>query len=742
MQGEPQQINILMVDDNPTNLLALETVLQAPGRNLVRATSGDEALRYLLEGDVAVILLDVFMPGIDGMETAALIRGREKSRDIPIIFVTADISGGAYVSKGYSLGAVDYILKPVDPDILRSKVAVFVELYKKTEEIKRQAALLHEKNVELENANLQRLSMLIDLGQQLAAEREPVNVLEKFCHAARQIVGARYSVVGMSDRDGHALRHVLISPANGKMSLFAEHLSAGGGVLRSIRDDGRPLRLRSLGIGNDDRSDHPLADLAFLGAPINASGDTFGWLCLIGKDNADEFSEADERLAVTLTSQAAVAYENARLYNEAKINAAELAQEITERKQAEQERARLLIREQAARAEAENANRTKDEFLATLSHELRTPLTSILGWTRLLREGDFDEAAIARALETIERNAKSQSQLIDDLLDVSRIITGKLRLDVHPVNIVSVIQSAVESVRPAAQAKSIEFIADLDEKLGHTTGDPNRLQQIFWNLFSNAVKFTPKSGRVEVRLERGPLQLEIAVQDSGQGINGQFLPFIFDRFRQADGSTTRLHGGLGLGLAIVRHLVELHGGTIRAASEGPGAGSVFTVALPVAQNAKQAMAEDFSGWVTEGGLLISPNGNSALLKGAKIFVVDDEEDTRDLIAVVLSKSGAEVRVFGAAAEALKALREQPPDLLVSDIGLPAEDGYSLIQSVRESDDVKLKKLPALALTAYAGAEHRARALAAGFQSHMAKPLYPEKLLEVVLSLMKRDVRQR
>ncbi|MEJ7708953.1 MAG: response regulator [Pyrinomonadaceae bacterium] len=286
-----------MVDDNPTNLLALETVLQAPDRNLVRATSGDEALRYLLEGDVAVILLDVFMPGIDGMETAALIRGREKSRDIPIIFVTADISGGAYVSKGYSLGAVDYILKPVDPDILRSKVAVFVELYKKTEEIKRQAALLHEKNVELENANLQRLSMLIELGQQLAAEREPVNVLEKFCHAARQIVGALYSVVGMSERDGRALRHVLVSPASARTSLFAEHLSAEGSVLRKIRDDGQPLRLRDLGTGSGGRSDHPLADLSFLGAPIITSGDTFGWLCLVGKDNADEFSEADERLA-------------------------------------------------------------------------------------------------------------------------------------------------------------------------------------------------------------------------------------------------------------------------------------------------------------------------------------------------------------------------------------------------------------------------------------------------------------
>ncbi|MEJ7618138.1 MAG: response regulator [Pyrinomonadaceae bacterium] len=736
MPGAPQQINILMVDDNPTNLLALETVLQAPDRNLVRASSGDEALRYLLEGDVAVILLDVFMPGIDGLETAALIRGRDKSRDIPIIFVTADISGGAYASKGYSLGAVDYILKPIDPDILRSKVAVFVELYKKTEEIKRQTVLLHEKNIELENANLQRLSMLIELGQQLAAEREPISVLEKFCHAARHIVGASYSVAGMSDRDGQALRHLLISPVETKANLFNETLDAGRGILRKLLREGQPLRLPDLGTLGDPA--HPLAELPFLGAPIITSGESIGWLYLIGKEDADEFSEADERLAVTLTSQAAVAYENARLYTEAKINAAELAQEIAERKQAEEERALLLVREQAARAEAEKANRTKDEFLATLSHELRTPLTSILGWTRLLRQGNFDEVAINRALETIERNAKSQSQLIDDLLDVSRIITGKLRLDVQAINVVGVIEAAVESVRPAAQAKSIELVTELDETLGYTTGDSNRLQQIFWNLFSNAVKFTPERGRVEVQLEKRSGQLEIAVRDTGQGISSDFLPFIFDRFRQADGSTTRIHGGLGLGLAIVRHLVELHGGTIRAASDGPGSGSVFTVALPLAETTKGAVAEALTNLsMADSGLLL-PEANWALLGGMKIFVVDDEEDTRDLIAAVLSESGAEVKLFNSAPAVLAALSEQAPDLLVSDIGLPGEDGYSLIRKVRESDNAQLKKLPALALTAYAGVEHRARALAAGFQNHMAKPLYPEKLLEVVLSLLKEE----
>jgi signal transduction histidine kinase/DNA-binding response OmpR family regulator len=737
MQDETEKINILMVDDNPTNLLALETILEGPDRNLVRATSGDEALRYLLNDDVAVILLDVYMPGIDGLETAALIRGREKSRDIPIIFLTADSTGNRHIAKGYSLGAVDYILKPVEPDILRSKVAVFVELFKKTEEIKRQAELLHEKNLELENANLERLGMLIELGQQLAAEHDPARVLEKFCHASRDIVGAEHARVGVLGGDAAHLRYFFRSDLGESDGADNPIPQADEGVLGTLTRERRPLR-QSEADGSLGGAHLPALDAhaqSFLGAPIFYAGQVFGWLYLTDKSSADEFTEADERLAVTLSTQVAVAYENARLYTEAQRHASELQQEIAERKQAEEERARMLVREQAARAEAEQANRTKDEFLATLSHELRTPLTAILGWSHLLQTNKFDEKSTARALETIERNARSQSQLIDDLLDVSRIITGKLRLDVSPVELTKIVEAVVDSSRPAADAKAIKFEVELDKSASQVLGDATRLQQVVWNLFSNAVKFTPEGGRVGVRLECSDTHAEIVVSDSGQGISPQFLPVIFDRFRQADGSTTRKHGGLGLGLAIARHLVEMHGGTIKARSEGINKGATFTVTLPL------RAANGNNGAANSGDPSSSVKGDkkkkamdcSPVLDDLRILVVDDEADTRDLILTVLQQCGAEVRSCESAAEAFIAVREWLPDLLISDIGLPGEDGFSLLKKVRALD-TQSGQIPAVALTAYATPEDRDRVLAAGFQMHIAKPVEPEALLSIIATV--------
>ncbi len=734
---ESQKINILMVDDNESNLLALEAILQAPERNLVKASSGTEALRYLLDCDVAVILLDVYMPGIDGLETAALIRGREKSRSIPIIFLTAEHAGGAHLSKGYALGAVDYILKPVEPEILTSKVAVFVELFKKTEEIKRQADLLHEKNIELENANLQRLSALVELGQQLAAEREPEELLQKFCHAARDIVGARYGAIGMVDESGKGLRSFLTSGFDVQTAERIGVPRIGENIFSALLAERRPLRLcgEDARLREMDSASKEFSVSSCLGAHIHTSAGENGWLYLADKLDADEFNEADERLTVTLTSQVAVAYENARLYTEAQRHAAELQQEVAERKQAEEERARLLVREQAARAEAETANRTKDEFLATLSHELRTPLTSILGWVHLLRSGTLPAASSTSALETIERNAKAQSQLIDDLLDVSRIITGKLRIDAHPVEIKSVIEAAVDSVRPAATSKNIQLDMKLDEGAGTVLGDPNRLQQVAWNLFSNAVKFTPDGGRVEVRLSRNGSYVCVEVEDTGQGIGADFLPHVFDRFRQADGTTTRTHGGLGLGLAIVRHLVQLHGGAIRADSEGENKGATFTVTFP------RADAEEAD--LTRSDADARGNGEPSLdcaatLTDLRVLVVDDETDTRDLIKVILAGCGAEVKTCGTAAEALKTFQEWKPDVLVSDIGMPDEDGYSLIKKLRALERGDEASLPAVALTAYAGAEDRARALASGFQRHMAKPLEPRELIHVVAHLAERE----
>jgi len=751
MQAESQKINILMVDDSPTNLLALEAILSAPDRNLVRAASGDEALRYLLDTDVAVILLDVFMPGIDGLETAALIRGREKSRDIPIIFLTADSTGNRHIARGYSLGAVDYILKPIDPDILRSKVAVFVELFKKTEEIKRQAELLHEKNIELENANLQRLGKLIELGQELAAERDPEQVLEKFCGAARDIIGAEHAGVGVLSEDGNALRYFCHCNycETGDETLTSPQVSEQ--LLDRLLVSGHPARLSdAAGTLEPEHLASPLISMqSFLGAPILSPAHAYGWLYLSNKLDADEFSEADERLAVTLATQVASAYENARLYAEAQRHASELQQEVTERKLAEEARARLLVREQAARADAERANRTKDEFLATLSHELRTPLTAILGWTHLIRGGNLDAAMMTRALETIERNARSQSQLIDDLLDVSRIITGKLMLDFRPVELSSIIEASVDTVRPMAEAKSIRVQPQLRTSHCVVSGDPARLQQVVWNLFSNAVKFTPEGGSIEVGLTCDERRVELEVSDTGQGINQDFLPYIFDRFRQADGTTTRKHGGLGLGLAIVRHLVELHGGTIRAHSDGDGRGATFTLSLPLASvltapHDDGGGEEDAAERPDSGAPLAATGASEAqtftasdVLGGLRILVVDDEADTRELVQEVLARQGAEVRVSESAAEALRTLAAWNPDLLISDIGMPVEDGYELIRQVRKFDAEHHGQIPAVALTAYVGAEDHRRALAAGFQTHLAKPIVPKDLIETVVRVVGR-----
>jgi signal transduction histidine kinase/DNA-binding response OmpR family regulator len=731
-QSTEQPINILMVDDSATNLLALESILNTPDRNLVRASSGEDALRYLLDHDVAVVLLDVYMPGIDGLETAELIRSREKSHDIPIIFLTANTTGTSHLNRGYSLGAVDYIVKPVDPDILRSKVAVFVELFKKNQEIQQQAELLEEKNRELENANLARLNMLIDLGQELAAENDPTQVLAKFGQSARRIVGAGEAAVGILDNDGKALRYFFHCTADKETVSPAAIPAEVARALDVLVTEQCALRLTEsddLLLGNMSASD---GVQSFLGAPILSPLGVSGWVYLLNKTDDEDFSEADERLAATLATQVAVAYENARLYTEAQNHATELRLEVAERKQAEEERAEMLIREQSARAEAEAANRTKDEFLATLSHELRTPLTAILGWSHLLRMNKLREPQFAHALETIERNARSQSQLIDDLLDVSRIVTGKLQIEFSTVNLSRVIEAAVESVHPALASKEIKLATVLEPGV-RVQGDANRLQQIFWNLFTNAIKFTPKGGNITVATERSDAEVKIKVIDNGIGITPEFLPYIFDRFRQADGSTTRAQGGLGLGLSIVRHLVDLHHGKVAVNSPGKQLGSTFTISLPVAVTAPAQQSEPSQ--LEDSELLVK---SPRILDGLKILVVDDDADTRDLVSTILTRCGSEVRCSESAAEALLAFQEWSPDLLVSDIGMPQEDGYGLIRRLRKLKSRRAKQIPALALTAYATDEDRTLALAAGFQMHLTKPIEPESLVSSIAAALGRD----
>ena len=403
--------------------------------------------------------------------------------------------------------------------------------------------------------------------------------------------------------------------------------------------------------------------------------------------------------------------------------------DITDRKQAEKEREQLLAGEQTARAEAEAANRAKDEFLAVLSHELRSPLNPILGWAKLLRTRQMDQVKTNQALETIERNAKLQAQLVEDLLDVSRILRGKLSLNISLVNLINVIEAAIETVRLAAVAKSIQIETNFSDNVGLVTGDANRLQQVIWNLLSNAVKFTPIGGKVEVRLEEVNHQVQIQVIDNGKGIKADFLPYVFDYFRQADSTTTRKFGGLGLGLAIVRQVVELHGGTVYAASAGEGKGSTFTIKLPLFNQVNQIIESANNNYS-------SISIKTLPLAGLKILLVDDEADVRQLIGFLLEEYGAIMTVVSSAKEALAALNESLPDILISDIGMPEIDGYMLIQKVRSLPAEKGGEVPAIALTAYAGKINEQKALSSGFQKHIAKPVEPEALMQAITSLVK------
>ena len=412
--------------------------------------------------------------------------------------------------------------------------------------------------------------------------------------------------------------------------------------------------------------------------------------------------------------------------------------DITDRKHAEEERRLLLSSAQEARAEADIANRIKDEFLATVSHELRTPLSAILGWSQMLTSGNLDEQESTRAVETILRNARAQREIIEDLLDISRIITGKLRLEVRSVEMAGIIQAVVEGVRPAADARKIDLRTAIDPGIGPISGDPDRLQQIIWNLLSNAIKFTPEGGRVEVRLERSDSQVEITISDTGQGIDPELLLHVFDRFRQFDSSSKRRHGGLGLGLSIVRQLVELHGGTVKAESPGAGAGTTFKVMLPVTGLPPDiSEIEKTSHPIIEGN---SPTDSSPLLDGLRVLVVDDERDSRELVAAALMLGGAEVVSFGSALEALEEMERQPFDILVSDIGMPEMDGYWLINKVRQLPADRGGRIPAVALTAYAGIEDRRRVLLAGYQMHIPKPVEPAELTSLVAGLAERNAK--
>jgi len=640
--GSPDRASILVVDDSADKLLALGAILAELGQDVVEAQSGREALRELLRRDFAVVLLDVNMPGMDGFETASLIRQRRSSENTPIIFITA-YSDDTHARQGYELGAVDYIITPVIPEVLKSKVGFFVDLYRKSAQIRRQADSLAHRAEQLQR--LTRASLAINSAPSVE------EILSTVTDTAREVAGA--------DR-------AEIVPA------VTESWGTGAG--RAPADSPAPAGFPDVNATLMGRDGRDMGTLRIFGRPV-------------GPD--------ESAILTQLAQMASIAIEN------------------------------VLF------SEAREANRLKDEFLTTLSHELRTPLTAILGWTRILRAPALDPGRFAHGLDVIERNVNAQAKLIDDLLDISRISAAKLRLNTRPMALVPVVEGVVEGLRPSWEAKSLDVQVVVDPSAAgrsDVSGDADRLQQVVWNLLSNAVKFTPSGGSVEVRVERAGGNVRIRVSDTGKGISPDFLSHVFDRFRQADSSTTRTHGGLGIGLAIVRHIVEMHGGTVSAASPGPGQGSTFVVSLPAIEAGSLEVPS-----AGEGSRDAPPPPD---LTGVRVAVVDDEPDAREVVGEILKSANASVFLFGSADEAMAGLAEAAPDLIVTDIAMPGGDGYSLLREVRRREGTG-PHAPAVALTALVRREDRARAISEGFDRHVSKPIEPEQFLAVVAELAPR-----
>jgi PAS domain S-box-containing protein len=646
--GERNPVNILLVDDQPGKLLSYEVMLGGLGENLIRAGSGKEALEQLLKHDVAVILMDVCMPELDGFELATLIHHHPRFSKTAIIHVSAVNLSDFDRVKGYDSGAVDYVSVPVSPEVLRAKVKVFADLYRKTREIER----------------LNRITALqLDQSE------------ERFRFLAETIP----SFVWTADHDGRLLW------ANQRLldycGLKPEQLPSARfeGVLHS--DDSERLSA----VWNDARNQ--------------------------GRDFEIEVRKRREDGADRWFLLRAVPQKDGQRV----LRWFGVSTDIHEQK---------LLAERLR-----EADRRKDDFMAMLSHELRAPLTPILGWTSVLRRGRLDARQTDHALAVIERNVMLQAQLIRDLLDVSHIVGGTLRMDLGRLDLGAVVDAALETVRPAAEAKGVTLErAGPDEALP-VTGDGARLQQVVWNLVSNGIKFTPAGGRVEVTLGRQGESARLRVRDNGIGIDAGFLPHVFERFRQAAGGIARSHGGLGLGLTIVRHLVEAHGGRVEAESAGHGAGACFSVELPLAP------PDEASARAASAAPAIAAEGPK--LSGVKVLVVDDESDTREMLRMVLSLEGAHVRVAGSVREALAAFSEERPDLVVSDIGMPAEDGYALLAKLRALPREVGGGVPAVALTALAAAADAERSRAAGYELHLTKPIEPQSVVAALASVVAR-----
>jgi PAS domain S-box-containing protein len=642
--------SILLVDDRPSNLLALEAILDPLEQRLVKANSGEEALAKVNEEDFAVILMDVRMPGMDGLRAIELIKQREESARIPIILLTAVSIDSADIAGGYALGAVDFILKPFDPVILRSKVNVFVDLYLKEQMIKRQAELLRNREREaFERRSEQRFRALMDaLPQCVWAARANKEFYYRNKIAAEHL-GAR------EDEPVSYGRLLAQVHPEDKELLNAEWEAATAAESEATFQ----VRLKR-------HRDGEFAWFLFRIVPLRESENVTGWI--VAATDVDTQHRALEQ--------------------------------------------------------AEAANRMKEEFLAVVSHELRNPLNAIKVWTHLLRQGTLDSLKREKAMETIERNVDLQTSLIEDILDLSSIVRGKMKLTLRPIPVAPIVEAALAAVRPAAEAKGIELHFECEAPAVTVSADPERLQQVFWNLLSNAVKFTPRGGEVTVGLSRDEHQAIVTVRDTGQGISRDFLPYVFDRFRQAEGPYTRINGGLGLGLAIVRQLVELHGGKVTADSEGIDRGATFRILLPVKDRADEAYPEAHN-----------DTRRASFLRDLSVLVVEDQLDSREALAEGLESFGARVKTAASVKEALQCLERETPSLLISDIAMPLADGFELIRKVRER--IPSERMPAIAITGLSRPAEQEKALKAGFDVCIVKPASLKALSESIQLLTAR-----
>jgi signal transduction histidine kinase/DNA-binding response OmpR family regulator len=814
---------VLLVDDNPSNLLALEAVLAPLKVRTVQARSGAEALEHVARGPFAVALIDVQMPTMDGFELTRRIRATEHGRELPVVFVTAIYRDEQYVKRGYASGAADYITKPYDPDVIRARVKAFVDLYEQREKVRRgQVALRTQERDEA-------LRRLVAMERIATAALETTDLhallaelLQAFTDAADHADSATILL-----RDGDFLR-VEASVGLAESLNGGYRVRIGQGFAGTIAAQRKPLEVSGM-MGprlapSDATGEKSAAGL--YGVPLQHGGELLG-VAYIGSTRETTFSAAEKRVFDAATERAALAVgrhlEQSRL-NEvlseapawiaivgvpeyeyefvnppyaslfegrelvgAKFEAGDLglevfdavekvrsqgsivqvpelrlsdtgqglryaritvqplrnasgtldrvlifAADVTQEVRARQEieatqaaRAELLERERAARRAAEFASTAKDEFLATVSHELRTPLNAILGWAAMIRTKTSGE--VERALGIIERNARAQARIVEDVLDFSRIARGKMRLLLGSVDLTRVVQEALEAVRPAADAKGVKVEVELSFDRP-VYGDAERLQQVAWNLLSNAVKFTGAGGRVRVHGVSTRELAKLSVSDSGQGIEPEFVPYVFEPFRQANGSTTRRHGGLGLGLSIVRQIVHAHGGSISAESEGLGQGSTFTVELPLESTVLRPSDPPSAPAHPRSGTI------ALSLGGLKVLVVEDEEDSRELLVQAMAALGAEVASASSVVEAVREFERFSPDVLVSDIAMPDADGYDLIRHVRELPADRGGLTPAVAVTAHAQRAALEQALTAGFQRYVPKPVDVDALVATIAEL--------